>query len=173
MKKLKIRNRYLILACVVITLIICTAFFLNRENTCSQRVGSSFSADLIVDKCYGIIVVEVAPNDVYKYSLYDYTHNYRIGVTKASSSIIAMKDYVYFIDTSEFNHVTFSDGSSSYVRRYYDGNAIIKYDYSSVDEIPRYIKVSSINGQVTPYVKLDGMPENDRSIFEGLINKHQ
>lgn len=168
MRRLRINKVVIIflsLLSISVTLVVIWKATASYNSGCPKDFYSSIDFEIV--ECRNSIVVERNFGQIYKYSIYDYTHKYEIG---AANKYKLVDERVFFFDPSQTGGI-FGEGTSRvtrYMRTYFVGDKINDYWFDGIEDLPRYVLVNTKSGEVTFYVKLDEMPEAERKIFEGL-----
>jgi len=135
----------------------------------------SGSQDYSFVDCYGVVIIEKSPRthpSERHYAIKDVRDkHYWIASVSSKNAYKIEEEFIYVFDDNiesadpnvELNNVWM------YSRHFYVKGEFKAFYYSERSEIPLYLKINTQTGEVTLYNVFEEMPENDREVFEGIL----
>ena len=170
-------KRKRLLICIFIVLImvlvifIFSFYYIRFRGLIGQCPGidlAKYNKDTSLVNCFGIISIDKSFESGISYRVRDFRHDYDVATLNNLNDFKFKNSNLYVIDRSQHVRIDSNNPSSKYFVQFYKAGAIKTFYYDTQDEIPKYLLINTISGEVTLFKTTIEMPEDDRKIFEEL-----
>jgi hypothetical protein len=175
-------KRILILVIVILFIIICVTFialsgnkdFENRIKRCPEIKDINwghYGRDIDFVDCMGIISIDRWNRSLSDtlYNFRDFKHDYYFAGINDLNGYAMLDSNLYIINKGVGkSKVSFDNVHYQYKEKYFINGEFKYFYYDKIEDIPIFLKVNTMSGEVAFYKSLDEIPESDRKIFEEL-----
>ena len=124
--------------------------------------------DLDLEDCFGAVSISQSW-DIKGYSLKDHVHNVMLAEIDTSNGYKFQDGNIYVKNRSPFNcSVTDNNGKQQFCIHTVENNQLVTKYYDNQSDIPLYLVIQTQTGNVTSYLDLSEMPQNDLVNFQNL-----
>ncbi|MBN1325549.1 hypothetical protein JW977_01015 [Candidatus Falkowbacteria bacterium] len=130
-----------------------------------------YGRDISFEDCYGIISID-RWNPTISDTLYnfrDFKHDYYFAGINDLNGYAMRDSNLYIINKGVGkSKVSFDNVRYQYEEKYFINGEFKYFYYDKIEDIPIFLKVNTMSGEVAFYKSLDEPSESDRKIFEEL-----
>lgn len=177
--KRKFHTRYVIIAFLFTFIFIGSAYVYSRPAIFIMAFGRMFGVEeFILPVPLDYQVIKTIGNVEYVRRLDDgrnyFKHSeHTFVINSYTISYITNKTNIYIHAKQNGGSISIQDGISYYSLTYFNNGGYHTKNYTKIEEMPTFAKVDSETGDTWWYQNFDEMSNEDRIIFQGLLQKEE
>lgn len=120
--------------------------------------------------CYGVVTINDGWDMDYL-SFKDHINKYEIARVYNQNQYIYTDNKIFVINRKPIENSSSNGNETIYYQKLFQSSQLIEKSYNAISDIPIYLVVDTISGEVQAYKNISDVPENKRAYFIELESK--